>query len=135
MNDLKRNDRHDGGRSGGAKPMFSATCATCGKPCEVPFRPDGSRPIYCREHFSSKLSNPSSAGSFQPRHQTHSRPRYQAPAPVRTETPDPRIDELKRMIEKLSAKIDQALLHLAVTTATAGAKTVAVKRKKRTGKK
>lgn len=32
--------------------MFSATCATCGNACEVPFKPNGTRPIYCRECFN-----------------------------------------------------------------------------------
>ncbi|MEK7545484.1 MAG: CxxC-x17-CxxC domain-containing protein [Patescibacteria group bacterium] len=31
--------------------MHQATCATCGNGCEVPFKPNGSRPIYCRECF------------------------------------------------------------------------------------
>ena len=40
-------DRRDGERP----EMFSATCANCGKPCEVPFRPNGSRPVYCKDCF------------------------------------------------------------------------------------
>jgi len=31
--------------------MHQATCASCGNGCEVPFKPNGSRPIYCRECF------------------------------------------------------------------------------------
>ena len=31
--------------------MFKANCATCGKECEVPFRPSGDKPIYCKDHF------------------------------------------------------------------------------------
>jgi CxxC-x17-CxxC domain-containing protein len=31
--------------------MHQATCASCGNSCEVPFKPNGSRPIYCRECF------------------------------------------------------------------------------------
>lgn len=27
--------------------MHSAVCATCGKRCEVPFKPTGEKPIYC----------------------------------------------------------------------------------------
>ncbi len=39
-----------GGRSfeAGNKPqMYDATCSSCGKDCKVPFRPTGSRPIFC----------------------------------------------------------------------------------------
>jgi CxxC-x17-CxxC domain-containing protein len=31
------------------REMHKAVCADCGKECEVPFKPDGRRPVYCRE--------------------------------------------------------------------------------------
>ena len=31
--------------------MHSAICAKCGKECEVPFRPSGSKPVYCSNCF------------------------------------------------------------------------------------
>jgi CxxC-x17-CxxC domain-containing protein len=41
-----------GGRFGGApREMHKATCADCGKECEVPFKPDGSKPVYCRDCY------------------------------------------------------------------------------------
>ncbi len=43
-----------GGFSGGPRSdrqMYDATCATCGTPTQVPFRPVEGRPVYCREHF------------------------------------------------------------------------------------
>jgi CxxC-x17-CxxC domain-containing protein len=36
------------------KEMHKATCADCGKECEVPFKPDGSRPVYCRECYAKR---------------------------------------------------------------------------------
>ena len=46
---------HRGPRSGGrSKEMFQATCAACGKGCEVPFQPDESRPVYCRDCFDTR---------------------------------------------------------------------------------
>jgi CxxC-x17-CxxC domain-containing protein len=30
------------------KEMHKAVCAECGKECEVPFKPDPSRPVYCQ---------------------------------------------------------------------------------------
>jgi CxxC-x17-CxxC domain-containing protein len=29
--------------------LQKAVCADCGQECEVPFKPDASRPVYCRE--------------------------------------------------------------------------------------
>ena len=41
-----------GGGFGGPKEMFKATCAECQKECEVPFKPKGDRPVYCKECFN-----------------------------------------------------------------------------------
>jgi CxxC-x17-CxxC domain-containing protein len=34
------------------KKMYDAICATCGKPCKVPFMPTDGRPVYCSECFA-----------------------------------------------------------------------------------
>jgi CxxC-x17-CxxC domain-containing protein len=31
-----------------------AVCTDCGKECEVPFKPDPSRPVYCRECYTKR---------------------------------------------------------------------------------
>lgn len=36
------------------REMHKATCADCGKECEVPFKPDPSRPVYCRECWAKR---------------------------------------------------------------------------------
>jgi CxxC-x17-CxxC domain-containing protein len=36
------------------KETHKAVCAECGKECEVPFKPDGSRPVYCRECYAKR---------------------------------------------------------------------------------
>lgn len=53
--------RRDGGRGGfgggrdrGSVTMHQAICAQCGKPCEVPFRPTGDKPVYCNVCFGGK---------------------------------------------------------------------------------
>jgi CxxC-x17-CxxC domain-containing protein len=48
-----------GGSSGGGydraqREMFSATCASCGREAQVPFRPSGAKPVYCSDCFSSQ---------------------------------------------------------------------------------
>ena len=48
-----------------------AICADCKKECEVPFKPSGDRPVYCKDCFSKR--NDGGGGSFQERHD--SRPR------------------------------------------------------------
>ena len=36
------------------RQMFKAVCAECKNECEVPFKPSGDRPIYCKECFSKR---------------------------------------------------------------------------------
>lgn len=35
----------------GARQMYDAVCADCGKPCKVPFEPRNDRPVYCSDCF------------------------------------------------------------------------------------
>jgi CxxC-x17-CxxC domain-containing protein len=36
---------------GAKRQMFAVTCASCGKPTEVPFQPRGDRPVYCNDCY------------------------------------------------------------------------------------
>ena len=38
----------------GPREMHKATCAECGKECEVPFKPSGDRPVYCKDCYAKK---------------------------------------------------------------------------------
>lgn len=40
-----------GGNGGGARQMYDAVCADCGKACKVPFEPRNDRPVYCSDCF------------------------------------------------------------------------------------
>ena len=118
----KRPDFHkrDGDRSNfGNKPsfrpsgdredrqMFTATCDECHKQCEVPFKPTGGKPVYCKDCFASKRDEPErSFDENRPRF-----PRRDAPSPSAGTYPakDSRIDDLKRQIDGMSIKLDMVL--------------------------
>ncbi len=54
MRDNKR------GRNNRKSEMFTAICSDCGKECKVPFKPTGSKPVYCSkcfEKYDNKGSN------------------------------------------------------------------------------
>lgn len=51
--DIRRNERRGPG-SGGFRQMHPVVCAECGKDTEVPFKPTGDRPVYCRECFDRR---------------------------------------------------------------------------------
>jgi len=57
--------------------LHKAVCADCKKQCEVPFKPTGDRPVYCKDCFSKRRIDT----SFNPNvASTHSMPSI---APVR----------------------------------------------------
>ncbi|MFC1589897.1 CxxC-x17-CxxC domain-containing protein [Candidatus Omnitrophota bacterium] len=73
-----------------SRPMHKAICADCGRDCEVPFKPSGDRPVYCKECFTTRKNK----GTFKPREDgrpkegspVHARPpeKPQAVEPSRT---------------------------------------------------
>ena len=106
------------------KRMYQATCGDCGKSCEVPFRPTGERPVYCRDCFSKHPAPTFDRGerSFRKPFERSDRPagrsfggdRHERPA-FRPEAPrPPRGDDaqtgaLTQEIKLLSSKIDNLI--------------------------
>jgi len=112
MANFNRQNRSGGNRNFG-KPRFSsdrqdmhkATCATCGKICEVPFKPTGTKPVYCKEcfqknkGFDSRRNENRSFYSEDSRNRTGGGPDYTA------------------QLEALNAKMDK-ILNLLTPTPT-----------------
>lgn len=55
--------RHD--NSFRDRTLHRAICADCKKECEVPFKPSGERPVYCKDCFSKRKGG--GGGSFNER--------------------------------------------------------------------
>lgn len=58
--DKKKMSRGGGARSGrggsmgfGEKKLYSVVCSDCGNETQVPFKPSGDRPVYCRDCFQN----------------------------------------------------------------------------------
>lgn len=77
--------------------MHQATCVRCKKFCEVPFKPNGKKPVYCRDCFGMQDGEP--AGAHQ------ARPKYPERTKVSTSIV-PAAPDVKREIQALNAKID-----------------------------
>ncbi len=94
--------------SNGERPqMFTATCDECHKQCEVPFRPSGSKPVYCHDCFGSKKE---ARGDYAKRESSgYPRREFSAPAPSVNAVPDNRIGDLKKQMDAMNAKIDMLL--------------------------
>ena len=108
------------GRSGGGgapkHEFFAATCSSCGKACEVPFRPSSDRPVFCRDCFATqdrderlRTASPrfEREGGYQKREFTprDSSPTHGGPAgdvSKQIEALSKKIDALTRLVEDLS---------------------------------
>ncbi len=91
---------------GGEHEMYPATCSNCGKPCEVPFRPNGVKPVYCSDCFNSNRGEISrDKGGFAPQGE-RPRPSF---APQAENKPGKTIADLERQIGAMNTKIDTML--------------------------
>ena len=87
-----------GGRGDERPQLFSAVCATCQKQCEVPFRPSGEKPVYCNDCFRGGREKPQNDfGRGGDRGNQNERG---------GQAVDGRIDDLKRQVEAMNAKLD-----------------------------
>ncbi len=106
-------DRGQSGRPGGRMELFPAICSECQKKCEVPFRPTGDKPVYCRDCFNKQDQVPgrNSNGSDGPRRDFRSgrddrHDHAHAPAPRENVSA---ISELKMQISALDHKLGRIL--------------------------
>ncbi len=49
------------------KQMHTVTCDKCGERCQVPFRPTGDKPVYCRDCFRKSDNQDSKSSSSSSR--------------------------------------------------------------------
>ncbi len=133
MGNFNRDDRSGGGggsrfgkksygggggggfRSRDSRPseMHQATCSECGKPCEVPFRPTGSRPIFCSTCFGKQKSQESKGFGGGDRERNFDRPRFENKRrdDFRREPSagDRGMEQLKQQLEIVNNKLERIL--------------------------
>ena len=107
---------------GARKPLFEAICATCNKKCQVPFRPNGEKPVYCSDCFRAGQDSKPQGNFNRP---TFSQPQ-QSFTPV-AQVPDRRIDDLKKQIEVMNSKLDTIVRLIGGGSALAPAPVVTIK--------
>jgi len=49
--------RHDHGNRENKRMMYKIICADCKKESDIPFKPKGDRPVYCRECFARRKAD------------------------------------------------------------------------------
>lgn len=113
MRNFNKGSINRGSDRGGArredKQMHRATCTDCGKSCEVPFKPTGSKPIYCSNCFKpDRADAPRSGGS---RGDSRGESKYGAPSRSDAPRPDNNAQNVAKF-EELNKKLDRILILL-----------------------
>ena len=104
---------YDNRDQGAEREMFQTTCSGCGDTCEVPFRPSGSRPVFCNDCFRDQKEDgfgQSGRSEFKSRpmrpersERSEYRPAPAAPAPGMSE-------DTKKILIDLGLKLDRLIV-------------------------
>lgn len=84
-----------------APELHTATCNKCGNTCEVPFRPNGKKPVYCRDCFVKDDERGERSTSYPRKDFSAERPAFRSQP-----TNDRAIEALARQLTSLEAKLD-----------------------------
>ena len=126
-----RKPNYGGGGSFERKEMFTVTCSECGKDAQVPFKPNGRKPVLCSNCFqkerggensdrgNSDRGNRQESRSYgdrnerpnygdRPRFERQDKPAYQAPAT--------QVTSYKQDFQALNYKLDKILKLLSPET-------------------
>ncbi|MEX2013122.1 MAG: CxxC-x17-CxxC domain-containing protein [Candidatus Levyibacteriota bacterium] len=102
----------DFGRDRERPQMHSAVCANCGKEAQVPFRPTGSRPVYCSDCFE-KMSGGEGRGGDRSESRGFERRDDRGPRGPRPSFDRPRHDGPRPQagpnLNEINAKLDKIL--------------------------
>jgi CxxC-x17-CxxC domain-containing protein len=123
------------GGFGGGKQMYKANCSKCGKLCELPFRPNGKKPVFCNDCFVRDEGDaPRGRREFSPRPSFHHerpamRPQFERPQPQRDDRELAALkSELVGINEKLTRLIAAVEASRVVPEAAPAKRSVAKKR-------
>jgi len=134
MGNFDRNNNSNGGRFGRRdfggdrnreRPeMHTAICSSCGKECQLPFRPSGDRPVYCSDCFA-KTNGAEPRRNFDRNDRRDDRGGSRPP--FRKFDNDTSGKSLRKLqFEALDAKLDKILNLLSANNNTVVAKPVVV---------
>jgi len=144
MRNFGGDDRSGGGWQGGKKfggkrdfggrderpAMHQATCSECGMTCEVPFKPNGMKPVFCRDCFKNVNSDvPERSDRRDFDRPSYDKPSYDRPAYDKPSYEKPAYEKAfkpaaapahdhKDQFEMLNVKLDYVLKALSQMGAT-----------------
>ncbi len=126
----EKNDRGFGGDRGRAD-MHPAVCGECGKSCEVPFRPNGEKPVFCNDCFGGNKNDDRGSRDTRPSFDRRDRKDFGGSRSF-DRKPEPAGKDYTGQFEALHTKLDrlahaiESLVASKMPTATAQPATKAV---------
>lgn len=94
-------ERGSDGRPGGKVFMHDAVCASCSQNCQVPFKPNGRKPVLCTNCFGKTNDRGGDRFSSRPERPSFDRPSY-------SERPSSGGDH-SAQLKAIDAKLDKIL--------------------------
>ncbi len=98
-----------GARNSGSKTMFEAVCSECGDRCQVPFKPNGRKPIFCSQCFEKQGAGSSERSFDRPRFDREDRGGF------KDKSNDALVANLKAQLDEVNSKLDKILRTLSRT--------------------
>ncbi|HBU27996.1 TPA: hypothetical protein DEB00_02660 [Candidatus Uhrbacteria bacterium] len=93
------------GQSSGKPDMHRATCDECRASCEVPFKPNGKKPVLCSDCFRKDDGGRPSYGHSE---RSDRSDRFEKPS-FRSAAPSADNGEVVKQLKALNSKMDQLL--------------------------
>lgn len=102
-----RGGREEGGRS----MMFEAVCSQCQRDCQVPFRPNGRKPVLCSTCFGKQVSSGASFGGGKSFGGDRAPRQFNADRPARpaSHSSSQPTENYRAQFEMLNSKLDRIL--------------------------
>ncbi len=116
-------NRSEGRDSRQGTEMYNAICADCRKTCQVPFKPNGMKPVYCKDCFGKNGGQVTPRESSPKSYGQNTRSFASAPRPFVETKKD---DGQTKLLESLNTKLDK-LINLAERVISKGALSESIK--------
>jgi CxxC-x17-CxxC domain-containing protein len=118
MNDFKKSRSSSRGPAGrdfdDRKEMHKTNCSKCRTQCEVPFKPNGKKPVFCSNCYVRDEAQQSGGGSFEKRSYGPERSFSRESAAPSADTI--RIAAIQKELNVVHAKLDTLIANLAAAS-------------------
>ena len=99
-----RPQRSFGNQNSQSRELYDAECNKCHQRCQVPFRPNGKKPVYCSNCFVKDDSDSSFGGDERKSFKSRAQSSNFGPS-----IPDAQVHELRKQVETMNATMEKLI--------------------------